>query len=298
MNVRILPIATPVSAGCQALLENVLASIHTCRGASLALAMLAACAGLTFDSPAATAVPIFAETFDSGLDDDWIIKHDHFSTADGVLRGNGDGARGAMFRPAAGANELRFSFRRTENGDSRNSGDTVEIAITESDATNIFMAMHGTGPALLFTMDVRQPSVLQSTFGFYVYGDGDSNILSSWSIRELLMDDTWYEGLIQVLPDDTVTFGIKPAGAANYTLSQGHSLPPDFMGSLVGVAAYRVPPAEGATGVALLDNVSAHIVPEPSAAVLGVVALAAVSSASRRIKRRRAPSVAVRASVA
>lgn len=233
------------------------------------LVALIACFGLLISSHDLRADEVFSEYFDGGLAA-WNVTHSHFSTTGGVLRGNGDGDRGAMFRPASGANQLLFSFSRVENSDARNSGDSVEAGFTVDQSVSIYRSIE-IGPSVQFTMDARQLIPTNTFFGFQVHVAGGA-VLSTWNIQDQIVDNTWYDGLIRLLPDHTATFGFKPSSVADFILSSGHPLPSGFVGSYVGVTAFRVPPNEGATGVATLDNISAHLVPEPSTLLLGALA--------------------------
>jgi hypothetical protein len=212
---------------------------------------------------------VFSESFDSGLAE-WNVTLSHFSTEGSVLRGNGDGVRGVMFRSALGANELRFSFFRVENSDARNSGDVVEVGFTETQTVDIYNSIE-LGPSVYFIMDARQLIPTNAFFGFQIHTAGGV-VLNKWDIQDQIVDNTWYDGIIQLLPDNTATFGFKPSTATDFIVSSGHALPSGFVGSYVGVTAYRVPPNEGATGVARLDSISAHLIPEPSALLLAAMA--------------------------
>jgi hypothetical protein len=191
------------------------------------------------------------------------MVHAHFSTAGGELRGNGDGDRGAMFRTAMGADELRFTFFRSDNSDNRNSGDTVEVGFTATQDVDIYRSIE-VGPSVLLTLDARQPMEI-STYGFRIHA-ADGQVISRWDLQDQIQDNLWYDGVIQLLTDSTVIFGYRLSGAPAFIYSTGHELPSGFVANYIGVTAYRVPPSEGATGVAKLDNVG--IVPEPSSLAL------------------------------
>jgi hypothetical protein len=209
-----------------------------------------------------SASEIFSETFDGGLGG-WNVVRNHFSTSGGVLRGIGDGARGAMFRPATGVQELKFSFLRTENSTVQTAGgDHVEVGITPGQALTSFDTIAGASNAVTFQTNARQPSQGGDAI-FQVFGNGGQTQLASWNIVSQLVDDTWYDGLIRLMPDNTATFGYKPSSASDFVYSTGHVLPVGFVSTHVGITAYRVPPVHGASGVTLLDNVAAFTIADP-----------------------------------
>lgn len=166
--------------------------------------------------------------------------------------GGDQSGRGVMFHAAADASTLYFSFLIAENSGSQ----SINVALVTSDAYDQFYHLldYSAGPSIQFLEDRGEVEFV--IYGEALPGDLPQEIVPLTDISA----QTWYDGMIRIETDNTVTFGHKLRTDSDFTLSNGHALPPGFETEFVAVTMY---------GGNRLDNIGT-IVPEPASAVLSL----------------------------
>lgn len=174
-----------------------------------------------------------------------------------------------MFHPLSGNTLIRFSFYSALTDST-----SIQIGLTEDQAfDDTYHTLDGTGNRILLT--TRQDDDNRRAVQLIVYGDGNSGdeVISRTIVPSIQLDmDAWYEGIIRLDDDNTVTFGYRRLSEPNFTLFTGNPVPPDFDPQFVGVTLY---------GPGRLDNIGIGI-PEPSALLLGAMASVVLCLLRRR----------------
>ena len=250
---------------------------------------------------------LFSESFDevpsgtevsTGTLPGWTVLRNSFqvsnttsASAPNALLGSESGHRGAMFHAATGITDLQFAFLRRANTAGVNAGDSLEVGLTSGQQADAFDSLGAIGAHVEFFADARDLG-LQPGPQFLIFNSSGSGA-DVWDLSNVLTDNTWYEGLIHLNSNGTVSFGYKTLSAASFTTSPTFALPSGFVVNDVGVTEFRAPAFTGADGLIALDDIRASsAVPEPGTWLLFLLGAAGFPAALRKARWRIAPSPA------